>query len=290
MKVGVIGANGQLGSDICLEFSENGHQVVGLNHDRMDVADPESVSSVLGEIRPDIIVNTAAMHNLDRCEEEPVRSFEVNGMGSRHLAFAANRIGALIVHVSTDYVFDGKKGQPYVETDPPCPLNVYGNTKLSGEYFIRSIAEKYFIVRVSGIYGVQPCRAKGGLNFIRLMLKLAAERDEVRVVDDEIVSPTNTRDVARQIVQLVRTDAYGLYHATSQGECSWHAFARAIFDMSKSRVKLSKAGPDEFPAKVPRPKYSVLENQQLQDLGIDIMPHWHDALGRYLGEILDAGD
>jgi dTDP-4-dehydrorhamnose reductase len=189
------------------------------------------------------------------------------------------------VHFSTDYVFDGFKKTPYVESDIPMPLNVYGNTKLSGEIFIRTISKSYFIARVSGLFGKFPCRAKGGLNFIRLMLKLAKERDEVRVVNNESLAPTYTLDVAMQIEKLIQTDNYGLYHMASNGSCSWYEYAKAIFELSKLNIKLSVASPDEFPAKVPRPTYSVLENAALKSIGMDMMPHWRNALERYLLEI-----
>jgi len=235
-----------------------------------------------------VIINTAAMHNLDTCEQEPVRSFQVNAVGALNLARLSNEMDAMLIHISTDYVFDGKAEHPYLETDLPRPINVYGNTKLSGEHFIQSTAHKYAIVRVSGLYGKNPCRAKGGLNFVQLMLKLAKERDEVRVVDDEVLTPTSTKEVAAQVVCIVNSGATGLFHATCQGQCSWHGFARAIFDQTGARVKLSVADPEEFPTKVPRPKYSVLKNHRLKGLGVDAMPHWKEALVQYLDILEDS--
>ncbi len=175
-----------------------------------------------------------------------------------------------------------QKWPPMLKKTAPGLLNVYGNTKLAGEYFVRTIAEKHFVFRVSGIYGKNPCRAKGGLNFVSLMLKLAKERDEIRVVDDEILTPTYTVDIANQIVRLMDSDAYGLYHVTAQGSCSWYQFAAKIFEFTGTNIKLNVAAPGEFPAKVPRPKYSVLENRGLQNLGLDIMPAWEIGLKRYL--------
>lgn len=282
MKVAVIGANGQLGIDICRAFRDRHDEVVELNHSGLDIADREAVSTTLREVKPALLVNTAAMHNVDACEADPAKAFAVNGIGARNLALVANEQGFRLLHLSSDYVFDGAKGAPYLEHDAPLPLNVYGNTKLAGEYFIRTIARQYFIVRVSGLYGHNLCRAKGGLNFVSLMLKLAKERGAVKVVDDEFVSPTFTEDVARQIVHLAGSQAYGIYHATSQGSCSWHEFAATIFALTNTPVALSAAAPGEFPAKVPRPKYSVLENAALKAAGLDIMPHWQDGLTRYL--------
>jgi len=167
----------------------------------------------------------------------------------------------------------------------PNPLNVYGNTKLSGELFVRTIANKYFVLRVSSLYGMNLCRAKGGRNFVTLMLKLAKERDEVRVVNDEILTPTYTVDIARQIVHLLQCTDYGLFHVSAQESCSWYEFAGKIFEITNASVHLSKADPGEFPAKVPRPKYSVLENKALQSVGLDIMPHWSVGLQKYLKAI-----
>jgi dTDP-4-dehydrorhamnose reductase len=283
MKVAVIGANGQLGSDLVAAFSENGDTVSGLTHAEMEIADLPSVSRVLKEIQPQVIVNTAAMHHVENCEKEPEKAFAVNAIGPRNLALAARELDAVLLHVSTDYVFDGSKGSPYVEEDNPLPLNAYGITKLAGEHFVRATTPKYFVIRTSGLYGKSPCRAKGGLNFIELMLKLAKERGEVKVVDSEVVSPTSTAELAQQIVRLSRSDSYGLYHATAEGSCSWYEFAREIFTITDTQVRLKIAAPGEFPAKVPRPKYSVLENRALKSRGLNAFKPWQDALYEYLG-------
>jgi dTDP-4-dehydrorhamnose reductase len=282
MKIAVIGANGQLGSDAVAAFSANGDEVFSLTHEDIELEDLSSVSACLEGIRPKLVVNTAAMHHVENCEREPQKAFAVNGLGTRNVALVARDIGAVLMHVSTDYVFDGAKGTPYDETDAPNPLNVYGNTKLSGEYFVRSTWDKHFVLRTSAIYGRSPCRAKGGLNFIDLILKLAQERGEVRVVDSEFVSPTSTAELGRQMVALSRSDFYGLYHATAEGSCSWHEFAREIFALTGTRVSLKVAGPNEFPAKVPRPKYSVLENRGLKTRQLNIFKPWQDGVREYM--------
>jgi dTDP-4-dehydrorhamnose reductase len=187
-----------------------------------------------------------------------------------------------VAYVSTDYVFDGKKGAPYLEIDVTAPLNAYGISKLAGEHFTAAIAAKYFVLRVSAIYGHQPCRAKGGLNFVELMLKLSHERDELRVVDDEFVTPTPTVQIAEQLVALSRSDRYGLYHGTAEGSCSWYEFAREIFRATGTRIRLEKARPGDFPAKVPRPKYSVLENQALKATQLNVFTDWRVGLDGYL--------
>jgi dTDP-4-dehydrorhamnose reductase len=283
MKVAVIGANGQLGNDVVAAFTQKGDAVSPLTHADLEVADLDSTSRVLKEIHPDLIVNTSAMHHVDKCEAEPDKAFAANAVGARNLALVARDLDAVLMHISTDYVFDGEKNAPYLETDTPRPLNAYGISKLAGEHFVRGTAPKHFVVRTSAIYGKNPCRAKGGLNFIELMLKLARERGEVRVVDSEFVTPTPTPQIADQLLTLSRSDAYGLYHATAEGSCSWHEFAKEIFSATQTPVRLLVAGPHEFPAKVPRPKYSVLENQALKARGLNVFKHWREGLHAYLG-------
>ncbi len=283
MKIAVIGANGQLGSDVVVAFVQKGDEVYPLSHAEIELANVDSVSKCLKELRPEVVVNTAAMHHVERCETEPDKAFAVNAAGSRNLAMVMRDLDAILMHVSTDYVFDGGKGSPYVERDAPRPLNVYGNTKLSGEYFVRSTAPKHFVLRSSGLYGKNPCRAKGGLNFVELMLKLGKERGKVRVVDSEEVTPTSTSELAQQIVLLSRSDNFGLFHATAEGSCTWYAFAREIFSIANLQVKVEIAGPQEFPAKVPRPTYSVLENAALKGYGLNRFRPWQEGLRQYLG-------
>ena len=282
MRVAVIGANGQLGMDVAHAFTKNGDEVSPVTHSDIDLSSMDPASNCLVSLQPEIIVNTAAMHHVENCEREPQKAFAVNGLGARNVAQVARNLGATLMHVSTDYVFDGAKGSPYEESDAPRPLNVYGNTKLSGEYFVRSTADKHFVLRTSAIYGKNPCRAKGGLNFIELMLKLARERGEVKVVDNEFVTPTSTSEIARQMVALSRSNFYGLYHATAEGSCSWYEFAREIFSVANVRVNLKVAGPNEFPAKVARPAYSVLENRALNSHGLNVFKPWQEGLREYL--------
>ena len=283
MRIAIIGANGQLGSDVTSVLKGDGYDVSELTHNEIEISNIDCVDVVLKDIKPDIVVNTSAFHNVPRCEEEPEKAFLVNGVGTMNLARISNDIDATLIHISTDYVFDGEKKSPYVEIDPPAPLNVYGNTKLSGEYFIRAIANKYYILRVSGLYGKNPCRAKGGYNFVELMLKKAKEQDEVRVVNDEFLTPTFTKEVARQISKMLKKmPGYGLYHATAEGSCSWYEFAQAIFEITDTEVNLKEAAPGEFASGVKRPKYSVLENYNLKKAGINIFKHWKESLEEYI--------
>lgn len=283
MKVAIIGANGQLGTDLVAAFSGSGDAVRGLTHEDIEISNLDSVSRALEQLRPDLVVNTAAMHHVENCEREPEKALAINAIGARNLALASRSIDGVLMHLSTDYVFDGGKREPYVEGDHPRPLNAYGISKVAGEHFVRATTEKHFVVRTSGLYGKSPCRAKGGLNFIELMLKLARERGEVRVVDSEFVTPTSTAELAQQLIRLSRSDCYGLYHATAEGSCSWFEFAREIFTLTDTKVQLRVAGADEFPAKVPRPRYSVLENQALKRQGLNVFRPWKVGLQEYLG-------
>lgn len=283
MKTAVIGADGQLGTDICQAIEKTGHELIPLTIEHIEVSDIDSVSGALNEVKPQLVINTAAFHHLETCEDQPVKAFEVNALGPRNLSMVCNDLDAALMHISTDYVFDGKKRAPYIETDKPMPLNVYANTKLSGEHFVEAIAKKYYILRVSGIYGKAPCIGKGGMNFVELMIKLSREKEEVRVVDNEILTPTSTKEISHQIVKMIESDPqYGLYHATAEGSCSWYEFAGEIFNITKPNIKFNKAAPGEFAVKVNRPEYSVLENKFLKDQGINIMRHWKEGLRTYL--------
>jgi len=282
VKVAVLGSNGQLGSDVCAAFLQNGDQVIGLTHSDLEVTSASAVDATLSASMPEFIVNTAAMHHVEKCEADPIGAFQGNAIGAKHVAEWARQADTAVAYVSTDYVFDGKKGAPYLEVDAAVPLNTYGITKLAGENYTAAIAPKYFVLRVSAIYGHQPCRAKGGLNFVEMMLKLSREREELRVVDDEFVTPTPTVQIAKQLVALSRSTNYGLYHATAEGSCSWYEFADEIFRATGTKIRLEKARPGEFPAKVPRPKYSVLENHALKAAQLNVFTDWRNGLEGYL--------
>lgn len=282
MKIAVIGSSGQLGADIVAAFSDLGDEVISLTHSDIELSSLESVRNCLGGSGAAIAVNTAAMHHVEKCEQDPERAFAVNAVGARNLALATREMGATLVHISTDYVFDGTKGAPYLEEDVALPLNVYGNSKLAGECFVRTLNPKHFVLRTSALYGKHPCRAKGGQNFVELMLRLGRERGAVRVVDDERVSPTSTASVARQVVALRDSNDYGLYHATSEGGCSWYQFAREIFAAAGLAVKVDVADPAEFAGKTPRPHFSVLENRRLKLAGLNMFRSWEAELTEYL--------
>jgi dTDP-4-dehydrorhamnose reductase len=284
MKVAVIGANGQLGHDVVRALADRGNEVRALTHADIELSSLESVAACLRSAQAEVVVNTAAMHHVENCEQQPARAHEVNVLGARNLATATRDLEAVLIHVSTDYVFDGTKGEPYVESDQPHPLNVYGRTKLEGEQFVQEINPKHYVLRTAALYGNHPCRAKGGQNFVDLMLRLARERGRVRVVDSEFTTPTATEDLARQIAALSHSGAYGLYHATAEGSCSWHDFAREIFRAAGVSVTLEVASLNEFPTKVPRPAYSVLENRGLKAHSLNLFRPWQEGLRHYLSE------
>jgi dTDP-4-dehydrorhamnose reductase len=281
MRVVIIGAGGQLARDLRKALLEV--DLVPLTHAELDITEHVQARAVLAEQHPDVVINTAAFHRVDDCESEVERSFSVNALAVLNLARSCAELGATLVHLSTDYVFKGDRRQPYTETDNPNPQNVYGASKLAGEYLARCYCPKHFVVRSSGLYGVAGSSGKGG-NFVELMLRLAGEGKTIRVVDDQRLTPTYTVDLAHTIARLIRTDAYGLYHATSEGECSWFEFAQAIFAKSNLSPELLPTTTEAFGARALRPAYSVLNNQALAAIGLPSMRHWSEALDSYLRE------
>ncbi len=275
----LIGANGQVGSELRQVF--NDYDLVPLTHADLELTDRAQVTEIVGTYRPALIINTAAHNRVDECEDYPERAFAVNALAVRDLALAAKAIEAALVHFSTDYVFDGRQHRPYREADPPGPLSVYATSKLAGEYFIRAIHERHFVIRTCGLYGLAGSRGKGG-NFVETMLRLAEEGKEIRVVGDQVLTPTSAKELARKVRELVNTGAYGLYHITNQGECSWFRFAQAIFELSGIRPVLTETTSTAFGARANRPAYSVLDNTNLRSLGLDDLRDWRDALKEYL--------
>lgn len=290
MKVAVIGATGQLGTDLVERFAAEGDEVVALGHDDVRVEDAGSVRAALEAAHPDAVVNAAAFHHLGRCEEEPGRAFAVNALGALNVARAARELGVANVYVSTDYVFDGAAGRPYHEDDAPRPLSVYGASKLAGEHLTLAPppvgAEeggRAFVVRVSGIYGKVPSRAKGD-NFLTMITRRAREHYQVRVVDDEVVSPTPTAEIARALRDILTAGEPGVYHLACQGSCSWYDFTRAIFEHLSIEIPVERAKAADFPGPVRRPPYSVLATDRYHALGRGELPHWRTALETFLAE------
>jgi len=280
MKAVVIGAEGQLGTEICNVYSDV--ELRRVNHSDLDVRDGACVRTYLGDLRPQVVINTAAMHNLPDCEEDPETAFAVNAIGAKNVAQACSEYGTRFVHVSTDYVFGDNGSQPFVEDDLPNALNIYGTSKLAGEHLVAAHCTDSAIVRTGAIYGSAPCRAKSGKNFVGLMLHLATTRPEVKVKTDEFITPTYTVPLARQIRLIAERGKPGIYHATCNGSCSWYDFAKAIFEETGTEANLLPATNDDFPSAIRRPLYSVLENRRLKEQGIDIMPQWREALTSYI--------
>jgi dTDP-4-dehydrorhamnose reductase len=281
VKVVVLGATGQLGGELCRALAD--WEVVALTHAEIEICDAARVDAVIGGLAADLVINTAALTNVAQAEQEPVHAFEINALGARNVAQVCARANSALMHISTDYIFDGEKGSPYVESDSPSPLNVYGVTKLAGEYFVRAIAKRWYIVRTSGLYGERPCRGKQH-NFVQRIRQLA-ETGTVKVVSDQVSTPTSAADLARQIRLIVEKGKPGLYHATNAGQCSWHEFARLTFELTGTRVDLIPITTAEYGGSVRRPRYSVLENAYLKQQNLDIMRPWREALAEYLQRI-----
>lgn len=280
MKVLLFGAHGQLGTDLHRVFQAGEIVVVPVTHEDLDVRNREGVLAAVMEVRPDVVVNTTAFHKVEECEEQPSISFDVNATGPRNLAQACHRAGCVLVHFSTDYVFDGRQQTPYTEDDLPHPLSVYAASKLAGEHLMGAVFDRNFIIRTCGLYGLAGSKGRGG-NFVETMLKKAASGSQIRVVDDQVLTPTFTADLAEVVARLIKTEEFGLYHVSSEGECSWYEFARKILLLENLSADLRPVTTDQFGSLVNRPGYSVLDKRRLHGLGI-MMPRWEDALERYL--------
>ena len=281
MKILILGAGGQLGSELVNILQDD--TLIPLTHRDIEMTDEQQVKNILSSNMPDIVINTAAYHKVDDCEDNVELSFAVNSFAVRNLAGICNDFGITFVHFSTDYVFGGEKKTPYVEDDCPNPGSVYAVSKLSGELFVRNICSKYYVIRTCGLYGAKGLSGKGG-NFIETMIKLANSGKKIKVVSDQIVTPTFAKELAAKVSQLIRTEKYGLYHITNNGGCSWYEFASSIFELTGINAEISPTSSSEFGSRARRPAYSILENRNLRLLGLDDMAQWRDALKGYLAE------
>jgi dTDP-4-dehydrorhamnose reductase len=279
MKIALLGSSGQLGQD--LQTALAAHEVYALTRRDFDVTDHPQTRSRLMDLRPDVILNTTAYHRVDDCEIQPEFAYSVNVLAVLNLIRVANDLDSIFVHISTDYVFDGKARQPYTERSEPFPLSVYANSKLAGEFLVRSTARRYFLIRSCGLYGAAGSRGKGG-NFVQTMLAKARRSEPIRVVNDQVVTPTYTLDLAKQIARVLPTEHFGLFHMSNQGSCTWFEFAKAIFEIAGIQADLLPTTSDLYKTPALRPKYSVLENARLKELGLNEMRHWREALAAYL--------
>jgi len=279
MRIAVIGADGQLGTDLVKTLAKD--ELKPLLYPEFDVTEPLKMRVVLEALRPEVVINTAAFHRVDECEDDPEASFRVNAIAVRDLARLARELDFVLVHFSTDYVFDGRKRSPYTEDDPPNPLNVYAVSKLAGEFFVRSLLDRFFLIRTCGLFGEASSREKG-YNFVDRMVALDREGKTLRVVDDQWVTPTATTELAERVSELIRTDHYGLFHLTSAGECTWFRFAQEVFALLGREARLVPVDSKSFGAKARRPLYSVLENKRAREIGLKDLSPWNMALEDYL--------
>ncbi|TVX89399.1 dTDP-4-dehydrorhamnose reductase [Paenibacillus agilis] len=276
MKVLVTGADGQLGQDVVELFLGHGHDVVACNRTKLDITKQEQCQQVLIEKRPDVVIHCAAYTAVDQAETDIDQAYLVNAVGTRNVAVAAELIGAKIVYISTDYVFDGCGNKPYHEYDNTNPQGIYGKSKRAGEVLVQTLSSRYFIVRTSWVFG------QYGTNFVKTMMKLGLEREQLSIVHDQIGSPTYTVDLAEFLLNLVVTERYGIYHASNSGVCSWYEFAEEIMRRSNIDIELIPCTTEQFPRPAPRPQYSVMEPLSIRTNGFETLPHWKDALKRFI--------
>lgn len=280
MKILVTGVKGQLGYDVVNEAEQRGIEAVGVDIEEMDITDASQVDQVIKSGHYDAVVHCAAWTAVDKAEEMVDVCRKVNAEGTANIAKVCAELDIPMMYFSTDYVFDGEGTRHWEEYDERHPLNVYGQTKYEGELAVEKL-KKFFIVRIAWVFG------KNGNNFIKTMLRLGKEKGAVSVVNDQIGSPTYTYDLARLVVDMIQTDAYGIYHATNEGLCSWYEFACEIFKQAKMDVAVTPVDSDAFPAKAKRPKNSRMNRSELDKHGFTRLPSWQDALSRYLKEIAE---
>jgi dTDP-4-dehydrorhamnose reductase len=275
MKILITGSNGMLGHDL-IDVLENNHELILTTSKTLDITDKKQVIEFIADSKPDIVINSAAYTDVDGCEENQDLAYAVNGEGVRNLALACRQIDAPLVHISTDYVFDGTATEPIAEDGEIGPISVYGKSKLKGEEAILEILDKYFIIRTAWLYGIN------GKNFPKTMLELAKNHSEITVVYDEVGTPTYTPDLAYGISELIQTDYYGIYHLTNSGSCSWCEFARYIFEIAEKDVEVIPVTASEFARPAPRPNYSVLDNKNWVENGFEPLRDYKDAIKEYI--------
>ena len=281
MRILVTGASGQLGYDVERELERRGIEHLGTSSRELDITDREAVERLMAAYRPDAAIHCAAYTKVDLAEDEPERCWAVNADGTRNMAAACRKTGAKLLYISTDYVFPGAGERSYETGDPTGPVNTYGRSKLAGELAVQSLLEKYFIVRISWVFG------KNGNNFVKTMLRLAETKAELSVVCDQIGSPTYTADLAPLLCDMVQTERYGVYHATNEGMCAWSEFAEAIFELAGRQVVVHPIPTSAYPTRAVRPLNSRMSKERLRDNGFQELPEWKNALARYLKEITE---
>ncbi|MEG2732111.1 MAG: dTDP-4-dehydrorhamnose reductase [Clostridium sp.] len=281
MRVLVTGAKGQLGTDVVNELNKRGIEAIGVDVQEMDITDASACRRVISEEKPDAVIHCAAYTAVDAAQDNVELCHRINAEGTRNIAEVCRDLDTKMMYISTDYVFNGTGETPWQPDDRREPLNVYGQAKYEGELAIEELLQKYFIVRIAWVFGVN------GKNFVKTMLRLGKENRAVSVVDDQIGSPTYTYDLARLLVDMIQSEQYGRYHATNEGLCSWYEFAVEIFKQAgMSEVKVTPVDSSKFPSKAKRPSNSRISKDKLEENGFERLPAWQDALSRYLKEIL----
>lgn len=277
----LIGANGQLGTDLATALQDH-VGLVGATHRELEITDAAAVGEALAKHRPDLVVNTAAFNRVDDCERDMDTALRVNTLGPHLLARACSQAGAALMHLGTDYVFSGPRYSPWTEMDCPSPASAYGVSKLAGEQAVQAACERSYVIRTSGLYGLTGSAAKGG-NFVETMLRLQTAGQPIRVVDDQVLGPTPTSDLADKLRELILLPApYGLYHVTAAGACSWYELARTLFNVAGLPVDLAPRHTDRLDGRAVRPSYSVLANDRLREIGLDQIRPWSEGLAGYL--------
>lgn len=282
MRILVTGVGGQLGCDVCRVLAARGIEHKGVDIADFDITDAQATRDYIANYHPDAVIHCSAWTAVDKAEDELEKVRAVNTGGPRNIAAACKEIGAKMLYISTDYVFPGTGERFYEPEDPTGPLGAYGQTKLGGELAVRELLDRYFIVRISWVFG------KNGNNFVKTMLRLAETKEEVSVVCDQVGSPTYTADLAPLLCDMVMTDKYGVYHATNEGVCSWAEFAQEIFRLAGKQVKVNSIPTSQYPTRAARPLNSRMSKDKLEEMGFARLPDWHDALGRYLQELEGA--
>ncbi len=276
MKILIAGGKGQLGSDLTLFLKDKNFQVYSFSSSEMDISNLNLSYKIAKDIKPDVIINCAAYTAVDECEENKNKAFLINTIGAKNISIISNELKAKLFHISTDYVFNGEKDSPYTEYDQPDPISIYGKSKYNGEILVKEHTQHFFILRVSGVYG------KNGKNFVKTIINLAREKDELKVVNDQHITPTSTIEICKQIYKLLPTINFGLYHATCEGSCTWYEFTKYIFKILNIKTKVIPCTTEEFPRPAKRPKNSVLENYNLKLIGFNTFSQWQEAVKNFL--------
>ncbi|SCX77196.1 dTDP-4-dehydrorhamnose reductase [Alkaliphilus peptidifermentans] len=276
MKVLVTGSNGQLGYDVIKRLEKSEIRYLGTYRDTLDITNEEDVKRVIRDYSPNVVIHCAAYTAVDKAEDERELCHAVNVLGTRYIAEVCNEIDAKMIYISTDYVFDGEGDKPFEVTDEPNPINYYGQTKYEGELEVQRLLDKYFIVRISWVFG------SNGNNFVKTMLRLGKERDEISVVADQVGSPTYTYDLAKLLVKMMETDKYGIYHATNEGYCTWYEFACEIFKQAEMDVKVNPINTEDYPTKANRPLNSKMSKNKMVEFDFKQLPHYKSSIGQYV--------